>query len=219
MRAVLFDLDGTLTNTLTDIANAMNRALRLHGLPEWETDEYKLLVGNGARILTQRAVRNRQDLADAVQADYQAWYETHSLETTRAYEGVPELLQGLHQRGLALCVLSNKPDADTRQVVAHYFPEIRFDCVQGQIPGVPVKPDPAAALSIAERMGVPPAEFLCLGDSGVDMDCAVRAGITGVGVLWGFRGEEELRRSGARCVIHAPGELLSLLDAGVFDAG
>ena len=99
IQAVLFDLDGTLTNTIDDIATAMNRALRLHGLPGWETKEYCYLVGNGAKILAQRAVRDRQDLADAVQAEYQAYYEKHTQVKTQPYDGIPELLQRLQQAG------------------------------------------------------------------------------------------------------------------------
>ena len=114
IQAVLFDLDGTLTNTIDDIATAMNRALRLHGLPGWETKEYCYLVGNGAKILAQRAVRDRQDLADAVQAEYQAYYEKHTQVKTQPYDGIPELLHALAERGLKLAVLSNKPAADTK---------------------------------------------------------------------------------------------------------
>ena len=209
--AVLFDLDGTLTNTLRDIANAMNHALRQNGLPEWPAEAYRYLVGNGARKLAERAVRDRQDLQEKVQADYQAEYETHSEVFTRPYPGVPELLGALAERGLRLCVLSNKPDADTRRVVAHYFPGIPFEVVQGQLPEVPVKPDPAAARHVAARMGIAPERFLYLGDTAVDMACARNAGMHPVGVLWGFREEQELREGGAEWIIRRPEELLSLL--------
>ena len=211
VRAVLFDLDGTLTNTLQDIADAMNRALALHGLPGWETDAYRYLVGNGALILARRAVRDRQDLEEAVLRDYQAWYETHALECTRPYPGIPELLAALQQRSIPLCVLSNKPDADTRNVVAHFFPGIRFACVRGQLPGVPVKPDPGAALAIAKQTGIIPGDFLYLGDTAVDMTCARVAGMRPVGVLWGFREEKELRESGAEFLIREPTDLLPML--------
>ncbi len=210
-RAVLFDLDGTLTNTLTDIGNAMNRALRLNGLPEWRIDEYRYLVGDGVRILVERAVRGRLDLAEKVREDYQAWYQDHTTVTTRPYDGIPELLAALQARDLALCVLSNKPDADTRGVVAHFFPGIAFRAVRGQLPGVPVKPDPAPALALANETGIVPGDFLYLGDTAVDMTCARRAGMVPVGVLWGFRDEKELRESGAAHLIREPMELLRLL--------
>lgn len=214
IQAALFDLDGTLTDTLQDIADAMNRALTLHGLPTWTTEEYKYLVGDGVKILAQRAVRDRQDLRDAVRETYQAWYGTHSQVTTRPYAFVPEMLAALSSRGVRLAVLSNKPHQDTLRVVAHYFPGVCFDQVCGQREGIPVKPDPTGALAVARAMDVPPDAFVYLGDTSVDMRCACRAGMHPVGVLWGFRPEAELRESGAEAVIRQPMELLSLLGEG-----
>ena len=209
-QAVLFDLDGTLTDTLADIADAMNRALERNGLPGWETDEYRYLVGNGVKILTERAVRDRQDKAARVARDYQEWYETHNRVRTKPYDGIPELLRELNARNIPVCVLSNKPDADTRSVVAFYFPEIRFAKVAGQT-SLPVKPDPAGALETAKGIGIPPEAFLYLGDSGVDMQCARAAGMHPVGVLWGFRTADELTQNGAEFLISAPSELITLL--------
>ena len=154
-KAVLFDLDGTLTDTLRDIADAMNRALRLHDLPEFAVEDYKYLVGNGAKKLAERAVRDRLDLQMAVLRDYQAYYETHNLVTTKPYEGIPELLAALADRGLKLCVLSNKPHADTCHVVSHFFPQIPFAAVRGQMEGVPVKPDPTGNPGRAGELPVP----------------------------------------------------------------
>ena len=211
LKAVLFDLDGTLTDTLADIAAAMNRALRLHQLPEWPVDAYRYLVGNGAKVLSERCVRDRQELAPAVRQTYQAYYETHNLVETKPYDGVPELLAALHARGLALAVLSNKPDADTKAVVRHFFPDVPFAVVRGQVEGVPVKPDPAGALAVADRMGVAPGDFLYLGDTSVDMNCALRAGMHPVGALWGFRTEEELRESGAEFVAKNPMDVLKFI--------
>ena len=211
MKAFLFDLDGTLLNTLPDIAAAMNWALARHQLAVFPEDAYRQLVGNGARVLAERAVRERQELAEQVLADYQGRYETHCTERTRPYPGMPETLRALQEAGLRLCVLSNKPDADTRHVIARYYPEIAFDAVQGGRPGVPLKPDPAAALGLCEKLGLTPADFLYAGDSGVDMTCARRAGMTAVGVTWGFRGEDELRAAGADHIVHAPQELLRLI--------
>ena len=154
IKAAVFDLDGTLTNTLNDIATAMNRSLRLHGLPEFSVDEYRYLVGDGAKKLAQRAVRNRQELAESVRREYQAYYQEHTLDTTRPYPGIPELLQALTERGIQVCVLSNKPHADTCGVVRHFFPEIPFAQIRGQVEGVPVKPDPTGALLIARTLGL-----------------------------------------------------------------
>ena len=209
-KAVLFDLDGTLTDTLVDIADAMNRALRLHGLPEWPVEAYRYLVGNGAKVLSERCVRERQELSAAVRQTYQAYYETHNLVQTKPYEGVPEMLQALVDRGIRLAVLSNKPDADTKAVVRHFFPEIPFAVVRGQVEGVPVKPDPTGALAVADEMGLAPGEFLYLGDTAVDMECALAAGMHPVGALWGFRTEEELRQSGAEHLARQPGDLLAI---------
>ncbi|MBE5804986.1 MAG: HAD family hydrolase [Clostridiales bacterium] len=207
-QAVLFDLDGTLTNTLEDIAFAMNRALRLHGLPEHPVDAYRYMVGDGAKVLAQRAAGDRGELAEDVRQTYQAYYQEHNLDRTRPYEGIPELLAALRRRGVKLCVFSNKPHADTCRVVKHFFPEIDFDVVRGQLEGVPVKPDPAGALAAAEDMGVPPENFLYLGDTDVDMICAHRAGMHPVGVAWGFRTAEELLNAGAERLIQHPMELI-----------
>ena len=209
-KAVIFDLDGTLTNTLTDIANAMNRALRLHDLPPWPEEAYRYLVGNGARVLAQRCVRERQELAEPVRQTYQAYYQAHNLVETQPYDGIPEMLRALHARGMRLAVLSNKPDADTKRVVRHFFPEIPFEVVRGQVEGVPVKPDPAGALAVAAEMGLAPGDFLYLGDTAVDMSCALAAGMHPVGALWGFRTAEELHQSGAERLLSSPDELLTL---------
>ncbi|MBR3764424.1 MAG: HAD family hydrolase [Clostridia bacterium] len=210
--AVLFDLDGTLTDTLADIAAAMNRALRLHDLPEWPVEAYRYLVGNGAKVLSERCVRERQELAPAVRQTYQAYYETHNLVITQPYEGVPEMLRALAAAGIALAVLSNKPDADTKNVVRHFFPEVPFRVVRGQMEGVPVKPDPAGAVAVAAEMGIAPGDFLYLGDTAVDMRCALAAGMHPVGALWGFRTAQELQESGAEALVQHPSELLRLMD-------
>ena len=213
IRAVLFDLDGTLTNTLQDIADAMNRALRLHGLPEWPVDAYRYLVGDGAKKLAERAVRDKVELQAAVLRDYQAYYETHTLVTTQPYEGIPELLAALQAKGLKLAVLSNKPDANTKGVVRHFFPETAWAVVRGQVEGTPVKPDPTGALAVAAQMNVAPAEILYLGDTAVDMTCALNAGMQPVGALWGFRTAEELTQSGAKHLAAHPLDVLALTEA------
>lgn len=212
MKAALFDLDGTLTDTLRDIADAMNRALRLHGLPEWPVDAYRTLVGDGARVLAQRAVRDRQELALRVQAEYQAYYERHNLVMSKPYDGIPEMLHALQSAGLKLAVFSNKPDADTRNVVSHFFPDIRWTAVRGQVEDIPVKPDPAGALLVARALDVSPADILYLGDTGTDMRCAVSAGMLPVGALWGFRTREELLTCGARHIAADPGQVVRLAD-------
>lgn len=203
-KAVIFDLDGTLTDTLADIAAAMNRALRLHDLPEWQQDAYRYLVGNGAKVLSERCVRDRQELAPAVRQTYQSYYKAHNLVRTCPYDGVPEMLAALADHGLRLAVLSNKPDADTKAVVRHFFPDVPFAVIRGQVEGVPVKPDPAGALAVAAELGVQPPECLYLGDTDVDMRTAAAAGMYAIGALWGFRTAEELQSSGARFLAETP---------------
>ena len=210
-QAILFDLDGTLVDTLEDICDAMNRSLRLHHLPEWDLPDYRYLVGNGAKILAQRAVRDRQDLAESVQAEYQFWYERHDMDKSHPYDGMPETLRLLAGQGVRLCVLSNKPDVDSKHVVEHFYPGIRFGIVRGQLPGVPVKPDPTAALAIAAELKLQPEDFLYVGDTAVDMTCARSAGMHPIGALWGFRTREELLESGAEALLAKPEELPGLL--------
>ena len=211
MKAVLFDLDGTLTNTLDDIADSMNYALKQYGLPSYPVDAYRYMVGNGARKLAERAVGERTDLLDAVYGAYMERYKDHAADKTCAYEGTTELLKALKERGILICVLSNKPHRDTVTVVSHYFPDITFDAVQGQIDGVPVKPDPAGALALAQKLNTNPSDFAYLGDTGVDMTCAVRAGMHPFGALWGFRDADELIKAGAETLLESPPELLNYL--------
>lgn len=211
IKAALFDLDGTLTNTLDDIANAMNRALRLHGLQEFPVSDYRYLVGDGVKKLAERACRGKKELEDSVRRTYQAYYQTHAQVMTAPYEGIAEMLDELRRRGIRLAVFSNKPHADTCRVVAHYFPDVVFEVVRGQQEGTPVKPDPAGALAIADEMGLQPAEFVYLGDTATDMRCAVNAGMWPVGVLWGFRSAEELLENGARMMIEKPMRILDIL--------
>ena len=211
MKAVLFDLDGTLTNTIDDIADSMNHALRLHNLPEHTVEEYKYMVGNGARKIAERAVGEHQEFFQSVLQAYQKQYETHNAVKTRAYDGIPELLQKLMAKGIRICVLSNKPHADTLTVVSHYFPDVRFDAVQGQIESIPIKPDPAGALMLSTKLGIKPSDFAYLGDTSVDMECAHNAGMHPFGVLWGFRKADELLNSGAEALLSTPSELFRYL--------
>ena len=210
IRAILFDLDGTLLYTLQDIADAMNRALVRHGLPARAVEDYKFLVGNGAKVLAERAVGENTSLTEAVLRDYMEDYSQHSLVSTRPYEGVPETLAALRSRGIRLAVFSNKPDGDTKRVIERFFPGV-FAHVQGQRQGIPLKPDPAVPLDIARSLGIAPEAWAYLGDSGVDMRCANRAGMRPIGALWGYRDREELLAGGAESLIAKPGELLQIL--------
>lgn len=213
-RAVLFDLDGTLLNTLGDIASSMNLVLRDAGFPEHAPERYRYFVGEGMATLVERALpAERRDAAtvEATLAAMRRVYAEHQFDTTVPYNGIPELLGTLAARGLALAVLSNKPDGATAAMIARYFPNIAFAAVRGQRPDVARKPDPAGAVAIARELGYAPADFIYVGDTAIDMRTAVSAGMYPVGVTWGFREAGELRAAGAAVLIDAPGELLELV--------
>jgi phosphoglycolate phosphatase len=213
-KAVLFDLDGTLLDTLEDIANSANRALIRHGLPANEVDAYRYFIGDGVAMLISRALpdekRDRGIIAECVKA-FREDYSRNWNVKTRPYKGVPELLEALAARHIKMAILSNKPDDFTKQCVSELLPNHSFEMVLGQRDAIPMKPDPGGALEIADRLGITPSRFLYLGDSGIDMETAVRADMFPVGVLWGFRPLEELQEHGARAVIEHPIDLLGLL--------
>lgn len=211
IKAVLFDLDGTLTNTLGDIAASMNRALRLNGLPEHEEKDYCRMIGNGVQKLVERATGGCAEKHEAVYQTYQQYYSLHAMDTTRPYDGVPEMLAALTARGVKLCVFSNKPHPDAVSVVARFFPDVPFSDVRGAMPGVPVKPDAAGALAAAEKLGCAPDEFLYLGDMAVDVNCARNAGMHSVGVTWGFGTADSLREANAEHLIDHPMDVINLL--------
>jgi phosphoglycolate phosphatase len=213
-KAIIFDLDGTLLNTLADLGNAVNRVLAQRGFPTHALDEYRYFVGNGTRMLIIRALpekkRDDETVAECLEA-FREDYGQHWKVKTRLYDGVPEMLTALTARGLRIAVVSNKPDDFTKQCVAYFLPHWRFDAVIGQRDEVPQKPDPAGALEAAELLHISPGDFLYLGDSSVDMKTAVAAGMFPVGALWGFRSAKELRENGAQALITRPLELLDLL--------
>ena len=212
-KGVIFDLDGTLINSLPDISAAMNRSLAKFGLPGYAEADYKYKVGNGARKLAERSVGEHAELLEPVLEAYQADYAQHSRVNSCAYKGVAEMLQGLLDRGLKIAVLSNKDQADVDKVLSYYFPTIAFSVIRGRVEGVPLKPDPAGALLIAQDLGLTPAECWYVGDTSMDMNCGKAAGMETVGVLWGFRPREELVASGARELIAEPEELLHIVEA------
>lgn len=211
--AVLFDLDGTLTNTLDDICIAVNKACEAAGIPGWSPEECCYLIGDGVRMLARRAVRDRLELIDFFLDHYQAYYSVHSLDHTRPYEGIPELLDRLRQLGIKVTVFTNKPHDDAVHILKHVFPDFPFDVVRGQLPGTPVKPAPDGALAVAEAAGTEPSRFAYLGDSGVDMRCAAAAGMQAFGVLWGFRKADELLAGGAGYLLSRPLDLIPFINA------
>lgn len=215
-RAVLFDLDGTLLDTIDDLADSMNAALSSRGMPTHSADDYRGFIGDGIEMLARRALPldNRDDpTVDGVVDDMRREYASRWDAKTRPYPGIPELLDELVRRGLKLAILSNKPHDFTQRIAARLLSRWPFDPVLGAQPGLPKKPDPSQAIHVATEHGISPERWLYLGDSGVDMKTAVAAGMIPLGVLWGFRGAEELRSHGARKLIEHPEQLLALLPA------
>jgi len=213
-RAVLLDLDGTLLDTLEDLADSMNAAVGRLGFPPHPVAAYRYFVGDGVVNMALRALpedhRDEATVARCVE-EMRRIYAEHWADKTRPYPGVPELLDALAERGVGTAVLSNKPDDSTRLCVAKLLPRWRFDAVLGVSEAVPPKPDPTGVRRIAAQLGVPPAEFLYLGDTNTDMQTATEAGMFAVGALWGFRTADELLASGAKVLIERPGDLLGLL--------
>jgi phosphoglycolate phosphatase len=207
-RGIVFDLDGTLVDSLRDIAAAMELALADLGLPGRTLEEYERFIGDGARMLVRRAI-GQAPCEDEALERFRARYGAALVVHTRAYPGIDPLLAALSRRGVPMCVLSNKPHAWTEEIVRRLFPEQRFVRVLGHRPELPHKPDPASALELARTMGLAPENVLFVGDTAVDVETARRAGMVSVAVLWGMRSAAEL--AGAAHRIAEPGELLALL--------
>ena len=199
-KTVVFDLDGTLLNTIDDLADAGNRVCAARGWPQHTVEEYKYFVGNGIPKLVERfsppEARTPDQLADTLAA-FQADYGAHLRDKTAPYPGIPALLARLKAAGVQLAVFSNKADPLARQVVADYFDTALFDAVRGALPGVPTKPAPQGTLALMQAIGADPAATLYVGDSNVDVDTAHNAGLPCCGVLWGFRTRQELTDAGA----------------------
>lgn len=214
-QAVILDMDGTIADTLHSIAGFANTALQAHGYPPLEAERYRLLVGNGADTLMRRmldstgAAYTGADAA-ALRQTYDALYEKDPTQLVTPYPGVLALLSEIRRRGVKTAVLSNKPDDMTNAIAAALFPGL-FDLVCGQRSGVPKKPDPTAALEIARALGAAPADCLYVGDSGVDMQTGRNAGMETAGVLWGFRGADELTENGAAHLVDSAEALLPLI--------
>ena len=213
---ILFDLDGTLLNTLDDIAASVNRTLAEHGYAPHAVDAYRSFIGDGWRMLVTRALpENRRSAAlieTCVQQSRRNYRENWNRKT-RFYEGIPELLDRLQEKQVPLAVLSNKPHDFTLRYAEAYLRRWSFEAILGFSDRFPPKPDPAAALHIAERIGLPPSKFLFVGDSGVDMQTAHAAGMHAVGVAWGFRGPEELQQHGCQSLVAGPADILDLIAA------
>jgi len=208
--AAIWDLDGTLLYTLEDLGDSLNEVLAEEGLPGHTYEEYRLMIGHGQRRLVTRALpEDRREQAARFYEKFILRYQANQCRKTRPYPGVSEILEDMKARGLRLAVLSNKNQANTTEVVEHYFPKI-FEAAWGLSPERPAKPDPTSALALAAALGLAPDRFVYLGDSAVDMKTARRAGMWPVGVTWGYRERAELAEAGAARLIDSPAELREL---------
>jgi phosphoglycolate phosphatase len=210
---VLFDLDGTLVDTLADIAAAMNHALVKHGLPSLDAERYRPLVGNGIRKLAYDALpedRRSDMLADAVSTEARRYYEAHPADYARPYPGIAAAIAELRRQRVKTAVLSNKPDAVTQLVIAKLFNADLFDCVTGERDGVARKPDPESSWELLAVMDRTPRQTMFVGDSATDMETAKNIGCLPVGVSWGFRSVDVIRKAGAALIVYRPEEILPI---------
>lgn len=211
---IIFDLDGTILNTLEDLAAATNWVCTQHGWPVHQVEEYKYFVGNGAPKLLERVVPDGIELTDQLHQqlleEFTQRYNAHKEDKTTVYAGMPQALKQLKEAGLTLAVLSNKPHGAAFPVVERYYPGI-FNFVQGAIDGLPVKPDPTLLHRLMGELGATQADTLFVGDSNVDIRTAKNGGLTGCGVLWGFRTRAELEAEGADFIAETPEKLVELI--------
>lgn len=214
-KAIIFDLDGTLLDTLETISYYANQALEKFSIAPYEKDAYRYMIGNGAKTLIRRMLAGRncetEEMFEKVYPTYISAYNSDTLFKTEIYPGICDLLKNLREKGLQMAVLSNKPHEATVPIIKNFFGEETFAVMRGAMEGVPIKPDPTAALDIAVGMGVKPEECLYVGDTAVDMETGKRAGFYTIGVLWGFRDEKELSESGADFIAEKPTEILTVL--------
>ena len=208
---IVFDLDGTLLNTLPDIATAMNKVLFRFGMPQHAMESYKQFTGNGAKVLTQRVLAGQEEMENHVYPAYLNEYARNSRVKTVPYEGMVDTLKALANKGIRLIVYSNKDNPEAQDVIKHYFPDIPFAAVVGSLPDVPLKPDPTALQDLLAELELEPEDGLYVGDTVMDMTCAKAVGIYAVGVLWGFQSKEQLEEARPNALIEEVPELLNIV--------
>ncbi|MBC8592019.1 HAD family hydrolase [Oscillospiraceae bacterium N12] len=213
-KLVIFDLDGTLLNTIADLAQSTNHALSRLGYPTHEVDKYNFMVGNGINKLFERALPEGEKSEEnvlRVRNEFIPYYDVHNADESRPYPGIPDLLKQLQEKGIQVAVASNKYQAATEKLIRHYFPEIRFVAVFGQREGIKVKPDPTIVEDILQITSVEKKDVLYVGDSGVDMQTALNAGVTACGVTYGFRPRAELESFHPAYIVDRAEEILPIL--------
>lgn len=214
-KLVIFDLDGTLLDTIADLAQSTNYALEQNGFPVHPTEAYRFFVGNGINKLFERALpegEKTEENVRRIREVFLPYYDRHNTDCSRPYPGIPEVLEELQRKGISVAVASNKYQAATRKLIAWYFPEISFAEVLGQREGVPAKPDPAIVQDILRSTGTAPEDTLYVGDSGVDMQTAFNSGVTACGVTWGFRPRTELEKFEPAYIVEDAESLLQVIE-------
>ncbi len=213
MKAVIFDLDGTLLNSLTDIAESVNLILNKHNLPEHPISAYNYFVGYGIEKLVENALPKdfNSDNFSSFLTDVKVEYKKRQILKTKPYDGIIEMLKEFNKRKISISILSNKPDEFTKLVVNHFFADIKFDFILGSRTDVPRKPNPQAVYEIIDELNIPKEKFYFVGDTATDMQTSVNAEIQGIGVSWGFREVAELKSSGAKFIINEPNEIFGVI--------
>lgn len=210
-KLVIFDLDGTLLNTIADLGNACNYALRLGGHAEHPLNAYNYMVGNGVRRLMERAAPDAPpEMINSLLHDFRTYYDEHCTDCTIPYPGIPELLETLRAKGVRIAVASNKYQVAVDKIINHFFPDIEFAAVRGERPECPKKPDPSTIFAILNDSPTQKADVMMVGDSAVDIETARRACIESVGVTWGFRPVSELRTAYADHIVSDTADILPI---------
>lgn len=215
VKACIFDMDGTVVDTLSSIAYFANNALNEAGLPSIDTEDYRYLVGNGAKNLVKSMlvkVDADEKLFDKVFGRYSTTYNDNFLYLAEPYKGIPDLLKALKDKGITIAILSNKPHATTIKISDALFGKDLIDVCYGARDGVALKPDPTGVFEILAELNLKKEECLYIGDTSTDMKTGKGAGLYTVGVLWGFRERDELEDNGADAIISHPSELLNIID-------
>lgn len=213
-KAVIFDLDGTLLDTISDISDSVNETLKRYGYQTFSEQDYKHFVGRGVNELIHTVIREAKiDVSefDRIKTGYIEAYARRNAAKTKPYPGIIELLKALKVRGIRLCILSNKPHFQTVDVVATYFSEIAWDAIYGKRPEFPIKPDPTSLMHMLTELNLKKSDVLYVGDTNTDMETARNGGLMSIGVLWGFRTLQELLEAGAGYIVNQPKDILNII--------
>lgn len=208
---LIFDLDGTLLNTISDLGAACNHALQKMGYQIHPIAAYNFMVGNGVRKLLERSEPDASpEEIDQMLVHFRSYYDEHCTDTTTPYPGVTELLTALQDNGIKIAVATNKYQSAAQNIITHFFPDIKFEAILGQVENRPAKPDPSIIFAILNQSPTPKKDVMMIGDSAVDIETSRRACVDSIGVTWGFRPVTELRKAFADHIVSSPGEILKL---------